>query len=209
METRGGGWTVFQRRGDFGNPDDYFFRDWQAYKEGFGDPGKEFWLGLDAIHELTNQGVVQLMVQLTDFDNNSTNLLVNNFTVGEEDSGYRIHYKNYNSKIGNSLPARGTKFSTKDKDNDAWSNSCATKFSGAWWYSACHNSNLNGLNLKGEHESFGDGINWYHWKGYHYSLKSSEMKIKLRPGQATPTRQPAQPSMPSDGEGNGETSNPN
>jgi hypothetical protein len=42
------------------------------------------------------------------------------------------------------------------------------RFKGAWWYSACHNSNLNGLYLRGEHESFGNGVNWYHWKVSHF-----------------------------------------
>jgi len=65
-----------------------------------------------------------------------------------------------------------------DRDNDAWSKNCAERFSGAWWYSACHNSNLNGLYLRGEHETFGDGVNWYHWKGYHYSLKLTVLKIR-------------------------------
>ena len=55
---------------------------------------------------------------------------------------------------------------------------CAERFSGAWWYTACLNSNLNGLYLRGAHESFGDGINWYHWRGYKYSMKSTVMKIK-------------------------------
>ncbi len=98
--------------------------------------------------------------------------------MGSEKEGYKISYKNYNSKMGNSMPARGTKFSTVDKDNDAWSKSCAQRFSGAWWYSACHNSNLNGLYLKGEHESFGNGVNWYHFRGYHYSLKNTELKVR-------------------------------
>ena len=62
------------------------------------------------------------------------------------------------------MPKKGTKFSTVDRDNDAWSKNCARRFEGAWWYSACHNSNLNGRYLKGEHESFGNGVNWYHWK---------------------------------------------
>ena len=33
------GWTVFQSRGQFGNPKDYFFRDWDSYEKGFGIPG--------------------------------------------------------------------------------------------------------------------------------------------------------------------------
>ncbi|XP_064484529.1 techylectin-5A-like isoform X2 [Ornithodoros turicata] len=48
MESDGGGWTVFQRRGQFGNPVYDFYRGWEAYKNGFGDPAKEFWLGYDA-----------------------------------------------------------------------------------------------------------------------------------------------------------------
>ncbi len=149
-------------------------------REGFGDPSEDVWLGLESIHQLGVGKVQQLLVVLEDFDGNKTALMVNNFTVGNEESGYALSYKNYNSKIGNSLPARGTKFSTVDRDNDAWSKNCAKRFSGAWWYSACHNSNLNGLYLKGEHESFGNGVNWYHWKGYHYSLKHTEMKIRAK-----------------------------
>ncbi len=34
------GWTVIQSRGQFGNPVDYFDRDWKTYQEGFGTPGK-------------------------------------------------------------------------------------------------------------------------------------------------------------------------
>ena len=94
---------------------------------------------------------------------------------------FRIIYAKIDGEFGESLPKKGTKFSTVDSDNDAWSKNCAKRlqnmkifcnsklqnnlrFQGAWWYSACHNSNLNGLYLEGEHESFGNGVNWYHWK---------------------------------------------
>ena len=70
-------------------------------------------------------------------------------------------------------------FSTKDQDNDqVRGNSCAISYKGAWWYSACHHSNLNGRYLKGNHSSFANGVNWRHWKGHHYSAKRAEMKTK-------------------------------
>jgi ficolin len=71
------------------------------------------------------------------------------------------------------------KFSTKDQDNDMWSHSatCATSFKGAWWYKACHDSNLNGMYLGGSHTTFADGIEWRAWTGYYYSFKSTKMMI--------------------------------
>ena len=51
MTTDGGGWTVIQRRGDYGNPQDYFLRNWTEYKSGFGDLREDFWLGLEKIHQ--------------------------------------------------------------------------------------------------------------------------------------------------------------
>jgi len=73
----------------------------------------------------------------------------------------------------------GSQFSTPDHDNDRFSKySCAQRYKGAWWYNACHWSNLNGQYLNGSHKSYGDGVNWRKWRGYKYSLKITEMKIK-------------------------------
>ena len=70
-------------------------------------------------------------------------------------------------------------FSTRDSDNDIKPNaSCAQQFKGAWWYRSCHHSNLNGLYLNGIHFSMADGVNWIPFKGYYYSLKRTEMKVK-------------------------------
>ena len=71
----------------------------------------------------------------------------------------------------------GQPFATKDRDN---SGNCVERFKGGWWYEKCHDSNLNGLYLNGSHTTFADGVNWRQWKGYNYSLKRSEMKIRRR-----------------------------
>lgn len=69
-------------------------------------------------------------------------------------------------------------FSTRDKQQDTQTLNCPEEYKGAWWYNQCHYSNLNGQYLLGEHKSFADGINWYTGKGYYYSYKRSEMKIR-------------------------------
>ncbi|CAG2192742.1 unnamed protein product [Mytilus edulis] len=71
-----------------------FYRDWQDYKNGFGQASGEYW-------------------------------------------------------IGDSLwPHSGHRFTTYDRDNDIDPGNCAQQYRGAWWYSNCHDSNLNGLYLR-------------------------------------------------------------
>ena len=85
----------------------------------------------------------------------------------------------FTGTAGDSLSSHhGMAFSTKDRDNDKFGGNCAVSFKGAWWYGDCHSSNLNGLYHHGVHNSYADGINWRHWKGYKYSAKRAEMKIR-------------------------------
>ncbi len=62
------GYTTIQSRGDFGNPQDYFFRTWSEYLEPFGTPGEEVWLGLDNIYYMTNQKQYSLKINAQDVD---------------------------------------------------------------------------------------------------------------------------------------------
>ena len=70
-------------------------------------------------------------------------------------------------------------FSTRDSDNDIKPDgSCAQQFKGARWYSFYHHSHLNGLYLNGSHLSHAIGVNWLPFRGFHNSLKRTEMKVK-------------------------------
>ncbi|XP_078686987.1 fibrinogen C domain-containing protein 1-like [Branchiostoma floridae x Branchiostoma belcheri] len=177
MGTDEGGWTVFQRRQD-GSED--FYRGWADYKAGFGKLDGEFWLGNDKLHQLTSQAQYELRVDLEDFEGNSAYAQYQVFTVGSEAGHYILTVEGYNGTAGNSMDSshNGFPFSTKDRDYDGSSGSCAQAYKGAWWYAACHHSNLNGLYHGGSHTSYADGVNWSAWKGHYYSLKHTEMKIR-------------------------------
>ncbi|XP_067399369.1 ryncolin-1-like isoform X2 [Emydura macquarii macquarii] len=177
METDGGGWLVFQRRQD-GSVD--FYRGWESYKRGFGNQASEFWLGNNNIHLLTSTGTYQLRVDARDFNESGTFAKYSSFKIQSEEEKYRLALGSYvGGTLGDSLSGHnGLVFSTRDKDHDTHGGSCALLHKGGWWYSQCHSSNLNGLYLKGEHTSYANGINWFAGKGYHYSYKYVDMKIR-------------------------------
>ena len=171
-----GGWTVFQKRLD-GSVD--FFRNWCNYREGFGNLEGEFWLGLETLHRITSEKNYMLRVELENFKGERRYAEYERFTIADGKQDYILALGTYNGNAGDGLTKHsGLAFSTKDRDNDRWGDSCAETYKGGWWYNECHASNLNGLYLIGNHTSFGDGVNWYPWTGYHYSLKSTVMKIK-------------------------------
>ncbi|GBM74565.1 Techylectin-5A [Araneus ventricosus] len=91
METDGGGWTVIQRRGQFGNGEDYFAKRWQAYKEGFGNMKKEFWLGNDQINAITNQGHYSVRMDMTDESGKKAFTHFENFWIDNEEAKYKLH----------------------------------------------------------------------------------------------------------------------
>lgn len=72
----------------------------------------------------------------------------------------------------------GYGFTTKDRDNDSWNKNCASRYKGAWWYTNCVISNLNGVYLHGKHSQSWEGMVWVTWKGPNYSVKRAEMKIR-------------------------------
>uniref|UniRef100_A0A1I8H7L3 Fibrinogen C-terminal domain-containing protein n=1 Tax=Macrostomum lignano TaxID=282301 RepID=A0A1I8H7L3_9PLAT len=126
-----------------------FQRSWTEYETGFGD-GTDFWIGLSAIHSLS-QGGVTLRVEMKLWNGSELHAEYAGFQVGDASTGYRMTYREMlRDRSSVSFDAlerhKGMRFSTMDRDNDKASYSCSKKQGkGGWWFNYCHNFNPNGV----------------------------------------------------------------
>ncbi|XP_071615855.1 angiopoietin-4 isoform X1 [Heliangelus exortis] len=178
METDRGGWTVIQLRT---NGSLSFQRGWKEYKQGFGDAAGEYWLGNEAVHLLTSQAPYTLRVELRDWEGGQVYAHYGKFQLGSERQLYRLSLQNYSGTAGqqSGLALQGTRFSTRDADNDNCLCKCAQMLSGGWWFDACGLSNLNGIYYPARHNIRKlNGIRWHRLQGPSYSLQGTRMLIR-------------------------------
>ncbi|KAK3762654.1 hypothetical protein RRG08_042075 [Elysia crispata] len=174
-QTDGGGWIVIQRRAA-GDVD--FYRDWTAYREGFGSLTGDFWLGNEAIHILTDMHPYELRI---DFRVNGQRMFAeySTFRIEDESDKYRLRLGSYSGTIGEKTTGHGLsysnnqQFTTFDRDNDGRSGNCAVLNHGAWWYYSCTLSNLNGIWL----EQASKGVSWFNGSTWLYP-EFTEIKIR-------------------------------
>ena len=167
METDGGGYLVFQRRED-GSVD--FYRDYAEYVKGFGDQRGEHWLGLELLHRLTSAYKFKLRVDLADWSGQTAYASYSTFSIANASDGYRLSVGGYSGTAGDSMSGHsGQKFSARNVDQDVYDGKCAILYRGAWWYSACHSSNLNSVYERATATTYANTVVWYDWKGHHYS----------------------------------------
>jgi ficolin len=176
---KNGGWTVIQRRQD---GSENFYRPWNDYVNGFGNRTGEYWIGLENIYRLTLPSS-KLRIEMETFGDVLPIRAYAEYTVFKVDSAgtkYRLTVNGFSGDCGNALGAyhSGRAFTTYDRDNDLSSVNCALKFQGAWWYNACHWSNLNGLYLRGKYTVVSTGMDWFQCWGHNYSVKTSMIKIQ-------------------------------
>ncbi|MCJ8746097.1 hypothetical protein PDJAM_G00137870 [Pangasius djambal] len=173
-----GGWTVIQRRLD-GSVN--FFRNWDQYKQGFGNLDGEYWLGLENLYWLTSQASYKLRVHMEDWQGRQAFAEYDSFHIEPESDWYRLRLGSYQGTAGDSLSWHSNKaFTTLDRDKDAYSGNCAHYQKGGWWYHMCAHSNLNGVWYRGGHyrSRYQDGVYWAEFHGGSYSLKRVTMMVK-------------------------------
>ncbi|XP_014677383.1 PREDICTED: techylectin-5B-like [Priapulus caudatus] len=118
---------------------------------------------------------MQLRIDLRRFTGETRYATYDVFSIASERALYKINVGMYHGTAGDSMISahNGMNFSTPDRDNDTHeTDNCAVENKGAWWYSYCKNSNLNGL--YGEDSTV--GVVWYSWPGKYEALMSTEMK---------------------------------
>ncbi|XP_055959283.1 angiopoietin-related protein 6-like, partial [Patella vulgata] len=136
------------------------------YKDGFGEPEANHWLGLDKIHYITTSRPHHLFVQVfNNIDWKERWRKYENFKVEDESTNYRMTYSGsfpwtqseasadpywtkaiLSTPLGDSMIGlNGSAFSTFDRDNDLDAGrNCAQEYQGGWWYNACADCNPNG-----------------------------------------------------------------
>ncbi|KAK0061661.1 BpsFReD21.1, partial [Biomphalaria pfeifferi] len=171
-KTDGGGWIIFQRRVN-GSVD--FYRCWNEYRDGFGDYSiGEFYLGNENIFQLTSTGQYDLRIDL-EFNNTKYFAQYKDFKLLNETEKYKLQIGKYSGNAGDSLSRHNNMFfSTFDRDYSG--RNCLEYSSGAWWFSNCHDSNLN---IRWRRTSY-EGMIWVHLTGWANSVSISEMKIRER-----------------------------
>ncbi|XP_061166600.1 uncharacterized protein LOC133175501 [Saccostrea echinata] len=185
MHTDNGGWTIFQRRvGSVVN----FNRNWNDYKEGFGNLGASYWWGTERLYNVThNRTNLVLRIDMMDWDNNTAYAEYDNFSIGSESEQFKLTVGGYRGTAGDALnfywkvfSHNGMKFSTKDRDNDNFRTNCAQVYHGGFWYNGCWAANLNGVyyHTPDYNSSIHDGLEYFTWKRTKYSLKMVEMKFR-------------------------------
>ncbi|CAC5426183.1 Angiopoietin-related protein 2,Angiopoietin-1 [Mytilus coruscus] len=156
-------WTVIHRRFD-GSVN--FSRNWEEYKQGFGNVKGAYWLGNEAIHLISTNGKHKLHIDLELRNGSRFYADYSLFKLNNESSQYLLNVTGYSGTAGDSMD-------NDTLDGRANGYNCARKFQSGWWFALCNFSDLNGNFTK-----YVPGVlqKWY--MNLHYAaIIQSEMMI--------------------------------
>ena len=174
-----------------------FYRNWAAFKAGFGDASGEYWLGNEYLHYLTNSRAYKLRFDLEDWDGNTAYAEYSTLRVTSEADNYRLLLGDYSGNASNDqshdmsqgfLLQNNSQFSTWDRTNDRsaammFDDSCIATFGyGGFWYTSCMRVSLTNSyrSPSGDYSHLNnlDAIRWDAWRSYTDPLKTMTMMIR-------------------------------
>uniref|UniRef100_A0A8W8LQ20 Fibrinogen C-terminal domain-containing protein n=1 Tax=Magallana gigas TaxID=29159 RepID=A0A8W8LQ20_MAGGI len=126
-----------------------------------------------------------MRMDMRDFKNQTRYVKYSGFNVGHETSKYNVNLYGYSGIVDDCFGAsiNNMMFTTKDQDNDKWLlGNCAEEYQSGWWHNRCHCANPNGVYLAGNTSIFAVGIVYQPWRGYYYSLKSTQLMTDYKKG---------------------------
>ena len=88
------GWLVLQRRI---NGKINFKRNWNEYKNGFGDPNEEFWLGNEKINLISGYANLEIRLDLRKSDGSKFFAKFSSFRIGNESKKYQLVIGGYDN----------------------------------------------------------------------------------------------------------------
>ena len=81
-------WLVIQKRQHAF--DTNFNRTWLEYAQGFGSLRSDFWLGLEIVSKLTQHQQYEILIELTDWSEQTFVAQYENFMIGTEEDFFRL-----------------------------------------------------------------------------------------------------------------------
>ena len=174
------GWIIIQRRVDASVS---FEKSWDEYVAGFGDVDGNFWLGLEAIHDLTSAQPMSLQIDVVPFNIPAVSISYQQIHVGDATSDYRLTITSDtpgDDTLCNSLNFHsGSRFSTYDRDNDARSSlHCAVRHRAGWWFRSCAYVYLNSVYGGADELAMHNMRMHYLGDNDHEPIRTVTMKIK-------------------------------
>ena len=126
---------VIISRGQFNNSIDYFDRDFKDYEEGFGEPGKEHFMGLKNLALITSLKTYELKVEILDVDGIYREAYYDGFSIDKSNDKHftlRVYsYQDSKSNLSDALSYHnGKSFAAR---NGPVNSGCLNQYSTGNW----------------------------------------------------------------------------
>lgn len=133
----------------------------------------------------------RLRIDLQPWDSDVRLAEYGHFALENEAENYRMQVSDFHSNLstaGDSLStswfnSSAAQFSTYDRDHDhLFYDNCALTYQGAWWFTSCFQSHLNGIYVRSPLALYNTARNGLHWNSYslYHSMKATTMRIRRR-----------------------------